>query len=162
MWKLLVGVLVVMSPYVAQLRAAMGSAVLLLPSTSVLPVDTSGRLLLVQHRGHGDGWGTVGGAVEIGESPRQAALRETHEEIGALPRNLSLLDVLGGPDFEVTYPNGDRAAYVTSVFTADLGSQDPEPDGEEIEEIGWFSHEDLTDTRLNRFTRAVLGSVGLL
>ena len=126
MWELLVGVLVTMSPYVAQLRAAMGSAVLLLPSTAVLPVDTSGRLLLVQHRGHGDGWGTVGGAVEIGESPRQAALRETHEEIGALPRNLSLLDVLGGPDFEVAYPNGDRAAYVTSVFTADLGSQDPE------------------------------------
>ena len=42
MWELLVGVLVTMSPYVAQLRAAMGSAVLLLPSTSVLPVDTLG------------------------------------------------------------------------------------------------------------------------
>lgn len=151
-----------MSPYVAQLRAAMGSAVLLLPSAAVLPVDALGRLLLVQHRGHSDGWGTVGGAVEIGESPRQAALRETQEEIGAVPRSLSLLDVLGGPDLEVIYPNGDRAAYVTSVFTADLGSQDTAPDGEEIEEIAWLSREALTTASLNRFTRAVLVGVGLL
>ena len=99
-----------MSPYVAHLRAAIGPGVLLLPSVTVLPVDALGRLLLVRHRGHTDGWGTVGGAVEIGESPRQAALRETQEEIGAVPGNLSLRDVLGGPDFEVVYPNGDRAS----------------------------------------------------
>jgi ADP-ribose pyrophosphatase YjhB (NUDIX family) len=151
-----------MSPYVAQLRAAMGTGVLLLPSVTVLPVDELDRLLLVRHRGHSDGWGTVGGAVEIGESPREAALRETQEEIGALPGNLSLRDVLGGPDFEVVYPNGDRAAYVTSVYTADIGSQPTAPDGEEIEEIVWFPRESLASTRLNRFTRAVLLSVGLL
>lgn len=151
-----------MSPYVAQLRAAMGPAVLLLPSATVLPVDALGRLLLVQHRGHSDGWGTVGGAVEIGESPRQAALRETLEEIGAVPRTLSLLDVLGGPEFEAAYPNGDRAAYVTSVFRADLGSQATVPDGEEIVEIEWLSREALMTARLNRFTRAVLLGVGIL
>ncbi len=140
----------------------MGSAVLLLPSATVLPIDALGRLLLVRHRGHSDGWGTVGGAVEIGESPRQAALRETHEEIGAVPRSLSLVDVLGGPDFEVVYPNGDRAAYVTSVFRADLGSQATVPDGEEIEEIEWLSREALTTASLNSLTRAVLMGVGLL
>jgi ADP-ribose pyrophosphatase YjhB (NUDIX family) len=140
----------------------MGPAVLLLPSVCVLPVDELGQLLLVRHRGHNDGWGTVGGAVEIGESPREAALRETHEEIGAVPRSLSLRGVLGGPDFEVAYPNGDRAAYVTSVFTVDIGSQGTVPDAEEIEEIGWFPREGLASAHLNRFTRAVLEGVGLL
>ena len=150
-----------MSPYVAQLRLAMGSAVLHLPAATVLPVDGSGRLLLVRHRGHGSAWGTVGGAIEIGESPREAASRETQEEIGTTAFNLSLLDVLGGPDLEVTYPNGDRVAYVTSVFQADLGSQEPHPDGDEIDEVRWISRDELARVSIDRFTRRVLECVVL-
>ncbi|MEO3743510.1 NUDIX domain-containing protein [Plantactinospora sp. B5E13] len=56
-------------PYVARLRAHLGTELLLLPSAAVLPVDPRGRILLVHRRGHHDGWGLVGGAVEIGESP---------------------------------------------------------------------------------------------
>jgi 8-oxo-dGTP pyrophosphatase MutT (NUDIX family) len=37
---------------------------------------------LVRHAEHGDGWGTVGGAVEPGESPAAAAVREAREELG--------------------------------------------------------------------------------
>ena len=68
--------------HLARLRSVVGYELLLLPSVSVLPVDEAGRILLVRHAGHDDGWGILGGA---------------------------LLDVLGGPDYEVTYPNGDRA-----------------------------------------------------
>jgi len=52
--------------HIARLRAAVGHDLLLLPSVSVLPVDQAGRLLLVRHAGHDDGWGVLGGAVEIG------------------------------------------------------------------------------------------------
>jgi hypothetical protein len=31
-------------------------------------------------------------------------------------RLVQLLDVLGGPDYQVTYPNGDHTAYVTAVI----------------------------------------------
>jgi 8-oxo-dGTP pyrophosphatase MutT (NUDIX family) len=44
--------------------------------------------------------------------PRQTAVREAKEEIGVQIQLTGLLDVLGGPDFEVTYPHGDRCAYV--------------------------------------------------
>ena len=57
---------------------------------------------------------------EIGESPAETAIREAREEIGAGIRLTKLLDVLGGPDYEVTYPNGDRVAYVTSVYEAEV------------------------------------------
>lgn len=57
-------------------------------------------MLLVQHAGHHDGWAVLGGAVEIGESPAETAIRETREEIGADIRITRLLDVLGGPDYE--------------------------------------------------------------
>ena len=98
------------SAHIARLRAAVGHDLLLLPSVSVLPIDQAGRLLLVRHAGHHDGWAGLGGAVEVGESPAEAAVREAREEIGVGIRLVRLVDVLGGPDYEVRYPNGDRAA----------------------------------------------------
>src|ERR1700691_6155761 len=80
--------------HIARLRAAVGHDLLLLPSISVLPVDQAGRLLLVRHAGHDDGWAVLGGAVEPSESPAQAAVRETREEIGVDVRLVRLLDVL--------------------------------------------------------------------
>jgi hypothetical protein len=67
--------------HIVRLRAAVGHDLLLLPAVSVLPVDQAGRLLLVRHAGHDDGWAVLGGAVEPGESPAQAAVRETREDI---------------------------------------------------------------------------------
>jgi ADP-ribose pyrophosphatase YjhB (NUDIX family) len=97
-----------------------GHELLLLPSVLVLPVDETGHVLLVRHMGHHDGWAVLGGAVEIDESPAEAAIREAREELGTDIRLKKLLDVLGGPDYEVAYPNGDRVAYVTAVYEAEI------------------------------------------
>ena len=78
--------------HIARLRAVVGHE-LLLPSVSVLPVDEAGRILLVREAGHDDGWGTLGGAVEPGESPAAAAVREAREEISADVELIRLLDV---------------------------------------------------------------------
>jgi ADP-ribose pyrophosphatase YjhB (NUDIX family) len=87
----------------------------------------------------------LGGAVEIGESPAEAAVREAREEIGA---NVRLLNVLGGPDYEVTYPNGDRAAYVTAIYEAEIIGGVPRADGDELSDMAWFAREQLPDLPL--------------
>ena len=127
------------SPHVARLRAAVGHELLVLPCVTVLPVDDQGRLLLARHAGHTDGWGTVGGAVDPGESPAQAAVREAREEIGVGIRLRWLIDVLGGPDYEVTYPNGDRVAYVPAVYAAEITGGTPAPADGELSEVAWFA-----------------------
>jgi ADP-ribose pyrophosphatase YjhB (NUDIX family) len=151
-----------MSAHIARLRAAVGHELLLLPSVSVLPVDQAGRLLLVRHAGHHDGWGVLGGAVEIGEAPAEAAIREVREEIGVQVRLTRLLGALGGPDYEVRYPNGDRAAYVTTVYQAQITGGLPAADGDEICEVAWFTAAELPGLELSRFTRALLSAVRLL
>ena len=123
------------SPYIARLRAAVGHDLLLLPSVSVLPIDPAGRLLLVRHADHDDGWGVLGGAVEIGESPAEAAVRETREEIGVEIRLVRLLEVLGGPDYEVSYPNGDRVAYVAAVYEAAIIDGSPAARDDELSAV---------------------------
>ncbi|MBF9132784.1 NUDIX domain-containing protein [Plantactinospora sp. S1510] len=149
-------------PHIARLRAAVGSELLLLPSASVLPVDEADRLLLVRHRGHHDGWGLVGGAVEFGESPAEAAVREAREEIGVEIRLRRLLDVLGGRDYEVSYPHGDRVAYVTAVYEAEIVAGTPLADGDELSEVRWFDRRELFDLPLSRFAGAVLRATGQL
>ena len=149
-----------MSEHVRRLRAAVGHDLLLLPSVSVLPADGAGRVLLVRHAGHGDGWGVLGGAVEPGESPAEAAVREAREEIGVPLRLRGLLAALGGPDFEVTYPNGDRAAYVTAVYAAEIVSGVPRPADGELSEVRWFSPAELATVPLSRLSRALLHAVG--
>ena len=149
-----------MSEHVRRLRAAIGHDLLLLPSVSVLPVDDAGRVLLVRHAGHDDGWGVLGGAVEIGEAPAEAAVRETREEIGVPVRLRGLIAALGGPEFEVTYPNGDRAAYVTAVYEAEIIDGVPRPADGELSEVGWFSAAELATVPLSRLSRALLRAVG--
>jgi ADP-ribose pyrophosphatase YjhB (NUDIX family) len=148
--------------HIARLRAAVGHELLLLPSVSVLPVDEAGRVLLVRHAGHDDGWGTLGGAVEPGESPATAAAREAREEMTADVELLRLLDVLGGPDYEVSYPNGDRTAYVTAVYEARVVSGSPAPGDGELSEVAWFTPDELRALPLTRFARALLHAIGRL
>ncbi len=148
--------------HVARLRAAVGHDLILLPSVSVLPVDQAGRLLLVRHAGHQDGWAVLGGAIEFGESPAQAAVRETREEVGVEILLVRLVDVLGGPDYEVTYPNGDRAAYVTAVYEAEITGGLPEPADGELTEVAWFHPDQLPDLELSPLARALLAATGYL
>jgi ADP-ribose pyrophosphatase YjhB (NUDIX family) len=148
-----------MSAHIHRLRAAVGHELLLLPSVSVLPVDAAGRVLLVKHAGHDDGWAVLGGTVEVGESPSQAAIREAREEIGADVRLTGLLDVLGGPDYEVTYPNGDRVAYVTAIYQAEIAGGVPAVADGELSEVGWFGPAELAGLPLSRLSRALLTAI---
>ena len=70
------------APHIAALREKIGHDLLLVPCVAVLPRDDQGRVLLVRQSDFGL-WGTVGGAVDVDESPEDAARREAREEIGA-------------------------------------------------------------------------------
>ena len=148
--------------HIARLRAVVGHELLVLPSVSVLPVDEAGRVLLVRHAGHDDGWGILGGAVDVGESPAAAAVREAREEIGVDVQLVRLLDVLGGPDYEVSYPNGDRVAYVTAVYEARIAGGSPVVSDGELSELAWFGTGELPGLGLSRFARALLSATDRL
>jgi hypothetical protein len=63
-----------------------------------------------------------------------------------------ILDVLGGPDYEVSYPNGDRTAYITTVYEARIIGGSPAPGDGELSEIAWFTPAELPGLQLSRFT----------
>jgi 8-oxo-dGTP pyrophosphatase MutT (NUDIX family) len=143
------------SPYIRRLRARVGTELLVLPSVAVLPRDEDGRVLLVRILDTGR-WATIGGAVEPDESPTDAAVREAREEAGVTVRLGHVTAVLGGPEYRMTYPNGDRTSYVVTVFGAEIAEGTPSPDGEETSAVGWFEPDHLPLSEMSTLTRALL------
>ena len=80
----------------AGIRARIGSDLMLAPAAGIALFDAQGRLLLAKHV-HDGRWGTPGGAVEPGETPREAAMREFQEEIGLRVDECELIGAYGGP-----------------------------------------------------------------
>jgi ADP-ribose pyrophosphatase YjhB (NUDIX family) len=148
------------SPYIRQLRELIGNQLLVLPSVSVLPRDEQGRLLLVRLIDTGR-WATIGGAVEPDESPAEAALREAEEEAGVTLGLGPVLAVLGGPEYRMTYPNGDQASYVVTAFGAEVIGGSPRPDGDETSAVQWWDLDELPRDNMSRLTLALLRDAGV-
>jgi 8-oxo-dGTP pyrophosphatase MutT (NUDIX family) len=85
-------------------------------SVSAVIFDRRGRLLL-QQRSDGGQWGLPGGSVEIGESLRDAVVREVSEETGLTVVPGRLVGVYSSPAFQIVrYPDGNSWHYVNACF----------------------------------------------
>lgn len=85
-------------------------------SVSAVIFDRQGRLLL-QQRSDGGQWGLPGGSVEIGESLREAVVREVSEETGLTVAPGRLVGLYSRPDLQVVrYPDGNSWHYVNACF----------------------------------------------
>ena len=144
------------SDYVLRLREKVGHDLIVMPSVTVLLFDERNRVLLVRHSDRGV-WVAPGGMVEPDEDPHETALREMREETGLDVDIVGILGVFGGPEFRVTYTNGDRVGYVMTVYEARLRTGEPTPDDEETLDIGFFSKDEAARLETAEWLPIVLG-----
>lgn len=119
-----------------------GNDLLQLPGVTAVIRDAD-RFLLVRHANSGL-WSLIGGAVEPGEEPLDAVIREMWEETGAHIDVHGIVGAYGGPSMMVQYPNGDRVAYVTTAYECRLLDA-AEPDLDELLELGWFTRSQIVE-----------------
>ncbi len=147
------------SEYVRGLRALVGHSLLLLPAVTAVPTRSDGCVLLGRHADSGR-WGSIGGAVEPGESPREALSREIGEELGVGIASAHIVGSYGGPDFRTTYPNGDVVAFVTTVYAVQFDSHDFAFADGELVDARWFTSAELNELDLPTWLGSVLIDVG--
>ncbi len=91
-------------------------ATILRPSVAAIIRDGEGRLLL-QRRSDNGRWGLPGGSVEIGESVREAIIREVREETGLEVEVERLIGVYSDPSLQVVrYATGEVVHYVSTLL----------------------------------------------
>lgn len=130
-----------MSAHYRGLRDRIGPQLLLIPGVAAVLRDVQGRILLQQN--HDQVWGLPAGAIEPGEAPALAVVREVYEETGLHVRAERVLGVLGGESCRVTYPNGDRVEYVATVFECRRVAGALITASDETARLQWFAPDEL-------------------
>ena len=104
--------------------------------------DKEGKVLL-QKRADDHTWCVPGGAMELGETPEEAARRETFEESGLLPEELEFFNFCSGEDAHHIYPNGDEVYALDVNFVCRRYSGTLRMQESEVLEQGFFSVNNL-------------------
>ena len=130
------------SNYIKRLREKVGTDLLQMPCAAAVIRRHDG--ILLQRRNDDGRWGLPGGAIDPGESPAQAIVREVYEEVGLRVRPTRLIGVFGAfPLFRHVYPNGDEVHVVVTIFSCDvIGGKLSCRDGEATE-LRYFDPEDV-------------------
>jgi ADP-ribose pyrophosphatase YjhB (NUDIX family) len=102
----------------------------------VVVTNDAGEILLIR-RTDNDNWAVPGGAVDLGESVTQAAVRETLEESGIHCAITGIVGIYSDPKHVILYTsNGEARQEFSIVLTAQAVNGQPTPSGESSE-VRW-------------------------
>ncbi|WP_018545063.1 NUDIX domain-containing protein [Streptomyces sp. LaPpAH-108] len=115
----------------------------LIPGASVVVVDDTGRILL-QRRADNGMWALPGGAMNIGESLPDCAIRETREETGYDVELTGIVGTYTNPGHVFAYDDGEVRQEFSVCFLA-------RPTGgvlavsDESTDVRWFDPGEVDD-----------------
>ena len=125
--------------YIRGIRSKVGHEKIILTFAGGCIFNEQGKVLL-QRRGDRNRWGFPGGAIEPGETPETAAVRETKEETGL---DVSIGRLIGVyTDLDITYPNGDQAQSIVIAYVLQVTGGKLFCDQDETRELKYFSKEE--------------------
>ena len=152
-----------MANYIKKVRAKIGHDYVILNFSGGCVFNESGEVLL-QKRGDFNGWGFPGGAMEIGESAEETAIREIREETGY---DVEIDEFIGVyTKYFHAYPNGDQVQAIGLFFKCSIVGGNKKIDGEETLDLQSFpldkmpvlfnkQHEDCLQDLLEKTVRII-------
>ena len=124
----------------------------MVPSANVVVANSSGEILMIR-RSDNDNWAVPGGAMDLGESMPDAAIRETLEETGVQVEITGIVGIYTDPRHVILYTsNGEVRQEFSIVFTARPLSGTPTP-SDESREVHWIAPGDLATLTMDRSMR---------
>jgi ADP-ribose pyrophosphatase YjhB (NUDIX family) len=124
----------------------------MVPSVNVVVTNDQGQILLIR-RSDNENWAVPGGAIDLGESMVQAAVRETKEESGIDCQITGLVGIYTDPKHVILYTSNDEARQEFSiVLTARPVGGQPTP-SDETSEVRWVDRAEVADYTMDRSMR---------
>ena len=99
--------------YIQWIRSKVGHEKIILSFAGGCIFNEKGDVLL-QRRTDSNKWGFPGGAIEIGETPQMAAIREAKEETGLDVKVGRIIGVY--TDLDIKYSSGDLAQSIVIAY----------------------------------------------
>ncbi|GAA3473678.1 NUDIX hydrolase [Nonomuraea roseola] len=120
----------------------------LVPSVNVIVRNDAGDILMIRRSDNGN-WALPGGAIDLGESLSQAAVRETYEETGITCAITGLVGIYTDPRHVILYTsNGEARQEFSIVLTAHPIAGEPRPSDESCE-VQWLSPDAITGYQMH-------------
>lgn len=124
----------------------------LVPSANVVVTNQDGEILLIR-RSDNDNWALPGGAMDLGESLPDAAVRETAEETGIDVEITGLVGIFTDPRHVILYTsNGEVRQEFSVVYTARPTGGSPTPSAETTE-VRWTPASEIDSLPMDRSMR---------
>ena len=128
--------------YISYIRSKVGHDKVIINFAGGILANQDGKVLL-QLRGDKKTWAIPGGAMELGESSLDTAVREFYEETGIEVQVKRLLNVY--TNFDEVYPNGDQVQTVVFIYelTATEIGDISDFHNEETLKVAFFTKEEI-------------------
>ncbi|WP_219465676.1 NUDIX hydrolase [Nonomuraea rhizosphaerae] len=128
----------------------------LVPSVNVVVTNEAGEILMIR-RTDNDNWAVPGGAIDLGESLPQAAVRETLEETGIVCEITGLVGTYTDPRHVILYTSdGEARQEFSIVLTGRAVSGEPTP-SDESREVRWVPRDQVEQYAMDRSMRLRIG-----
>lgn len=134
-----------LNSYHGRLRTAMGTATLMLVGARGIIRNEKGEFLLIKRADNGL-WAFPAGAMELGESLADCAIRETYEETGLRAKKATLFAFMTGPRYTFTNMFGDTYQHISGSYLLEDISGELNPDPLEATDAGWYSVDALPES----------------
>ena len=130
--------------YLGQLRALVGDRTLLFVGARAVVRDGQGRLLLIRRSDNGV-WSLPAGAMELGESIVDCAVREVREETGLVALRTTPFAIYSGPAYTYTNKYVDTYQLFMTAFRVDDWDGELVKETAETIDAGFFAPDELPE-----------------
>ncbi|WP_042383857.1 NUDIX hydrolase [Streptacidiphilus melanogenes] len=124
----------------------------MVPSVNVVVADDLGRILLIRRTDNGN-WAVPGGAIDLGESLTQAAVRETDEETGIRCEITGLVGIYTDPRHLIHYTSNDEVRQEFSIVLTARPTTGAPRSSSESSEVCWVDAADIAALPMDRSMR---------
>ena len=128
--------------YLGQLRTLAGDRTLMFVGSRAVVRDAAGQVLLIERSDNGF-WALPAGAMELGESIAQCAIREVWEETGLTATAVTPFAFHTGPEHTFTNMYGDTYQLFVVTFRVDAWEGELVTATDETTNAGFFAARSL-------------------